>query len=124
MEFSGPASFSTKLISSRTTAREPHTASSCLVSPIMCEPVIGPRQVYLLTGTPLTNRPRDLFNLLRCVGRPAARSFLSFAKRYCDAYKNDYGWVTNGASNLEELNLLMKEVMLRRKKDEVLDLPL
>ena len=23
------------------------------------EPVIGPRQVYLLTGTPLTNRPRD-----------------------------------------------------------------
>jgi hypothetical protein len=46
-----------------------------------------------------------------------------FAKRYCDAYKNDYGWVTTGASNLEELNLLMKEVMLRRKKDEVLDLP-
>ena len=87
------------------------------------EPVIGPRQVYLLTGTPLTNRPRDLFNLLRCVGHPAARSFLSFAKRYCDAYKNDYGWVTSGASNLEELNLLMKEVMLRRKKDEVLDLP-
>jgi SWI/SNF-related matrix-associated actin-dependent regulator 1 of chromatin subfamily A len=87
------------------------------------EPVIGPRQVYLLTGTPLTNRPRDLFNLLRCVGHPAARSFLSFAKRYCDAYKNDYGWVTTGASNLEELNLLMKEMMLRRKKDEVLDLP-
>ena len=87
------------------------------------EPVVGMRQVYLLTGTPLTNRPRDLFNLLRCVGHPAARSFLSFAKRYCDAYKNDYGWVTTGASNLEELNLLMKEVMLRRKKDEVLDLP-
>src|SRR6476620_3818262 len=85
--------------------------------------VIGPRQVYLLTGTPLTNRPRDLFNLLRCVGHPAARSFLSFAKRYCDAYKNDYGWVTTGASNLEDLNLPMKEVMLRRKKDEVLDLP-
>jgi SWI/SNF-related matrix-associated actin-dependent regulator 1 of chromatin subfamily A len=87
------------------------------------EPVIGPKQVYLLTGTPITNRPRDLFNLLRCVGHPSARSFLSFAKRYCDAYQNDYGWVTTGASNLEELNLLMKEVMLRRKKDEVLDLP-
>ncbi|MHB2165625.1 DEAD/DEAH box helicase [Alsobacter sp. R-9] len=86
-------------------------------------PVIGPSQVYLLTGTPMTNRPRDLFNLLRCVGHPAARSFLSFARRYCAAYRNDYGWVTNGASNLDELNRLMKEVSLRRLKEEVLDLP-
>jgi SWI/SNF-related matrix-associated actin-dependent regulator 1 of chromatin subfamily A len=85
--------------------------------------VIGPEHVFLLTGTPMTNRPKDLFNLFRCVGHPAARSFLSFAKRYCDAYRNDYGWVTTGASNLDELNLLMKEVSIRRKKDEVLDLP-
>ena len=83
----------------------------------------APLQVYLLTGTPLTNRPRDLFNLLRAVGHPAATSFLSFAKRYCGAYRNDYGWVTDGASNLDDLNLLMKEVMLRRKKEDVLDLP-
>ena len=86
-------------------------------------PVIGPDYVFLLTGTPMTNRPKDLFNLLRCVGHPSARSFLSFAKRYCDAYRNDYGWVTTGASNLDELNLLMKEVSIRRKKEEVLDLP-
>lgn len=83
----------------------------------------APLQVYLLTGTPITNRPRDLFNLLRAVGHPSARSFLSFAKQYCGAYRNDYGWVTDGASNLGELKLLMNEVMLRRKKDEVLDLP-
>jgi SWI/SNF-related matrix-associated actin-dependent regulator 1 of chromatin subfamily A len=86
-------------------------------------PLIGPDYVFLLTGTPMTNRPKDLFNLFRCVGHPAARSFLSFAKRYCDAYRNDYGWVTTGASNLDELNLLMKEVSIRRLKDEVLDLP-
>ena len=86
-------------------------------------PVIGPEFVFLLTGTPMTNRPKDIFNLLRCVEHPAARSFLSFAKRYCDAYRNDYGWVTTGASNLDELNLLMKEVSIRRTKGEVLDLP-
>jgi SWI/SNF-related matrix-associated actin-dependent regulator 1 of chromatin subfamily A len=85
--------------------------------------LIGPEFVFLLTGTPMTNRPKDLFNLFRCVGHPASRSFLSFAKRYCDAYRNDYGWVTTGASNLDELNLLMKEVSIRRMKDEVLNLP-
>lgn len=85
--------------------------------------VTGPRLVFLLTGTPIPNRPRDLFNLLRAVGHPSARSFISFAKQYCGAYRNNYGWVTDGASNIIELNLLLKEVMLRRKKDEVLDLP-
>lgn len=83
----------------------------------------GPRLVFLLTGTPMPNRPRDLFNLLRAVGHPAARSFIAFARQYCAAYRNDHGWVTDGASNLAELNLLLKEVMLRRRKDDVLNLP-
>ena len=53
-----------------------------------------------MTGTPLTNRPRDLFPLLQLVGHPMGKSFLSFAKRYCAAYHNGYGWVSDGASNL------------------------
>lgn len=104
-------------------ARTTHCLKLLGVSDQAKTPLIGPDYVFLLTGTPMTSRPRDLFNLLRCVGHPAARSFLSFAKRYCDAYRNDFGWVTTGASNLDELNLLMKEIMLRRKKDDVLDLP-
>jgi SWI/SNF-related matrix-associated actin-dependent regulator 1 of chromatin subfamily A len=79
--------------------------------------------VYLLTGTPLTNRPRDLFVLLQLVGHPLGRSFLSFAKRYCAAEKNDYGWQTRGASNIEELTVQLHGVMLRRSKDQVLSLP-
>ena len=79
--------------------------------------------MYLLTGTPLTNRPRDLFVLLQLVGHPLGRSFLSFAKRYCAAEKTDYGWKTDGASNLEELTVQLHGVMLRRSKDQVLTLP-
>ena len=79
--------------------------------------------LHALTGTPLTNRPRDLFPLLQLVGHPMGRSFLSFAKRYCDAHHNGFGWVTTGASNLEELRVQLHGVMLRRTKDEVLDLP-
>jgi SWI/SNF-related matrix-associated actin-dependent regulator of chromatin subfamily A-like protein 1 len=79
--------------------------------------------VYALTGTPLTNRPRDLFPLLQLCGHAMAKSFLSFAKRYCAAYRSDYGWVTDGASNLAELATQLQGVMLRRTKDDVLELP-
>ena len=79
--------------------------------------------VYLLTGTPLTNRPRDLFVLLQLVGHSLGRSFLSFAKRYCAAERNDFGWQTRGASNLEELTVQLHGIMLRRSKDQVLALP-
>ena len=79
--------------------------------------------LHALTGTPLTNRPRDLFPLLQLVGHSMARSFLSFAKRYCDARHNGFGWVTDGASNLDELRVQLHGIMLRRTKDEVLDLP-
>ena len=80
--------------------------------------------VHVLTGTPLTNRPRDLFPLLQLVGHALGHSFLAFAKRYCDGHKNDYGyWVTAGVSNVAELSVQLQGIMLRRNKDEVLDLP-
>lgn len=79
--------------------------------------------VHALTGTPMTNRPRDLFPILQLVDHPLGKSFLSFAKRYCDAYKGDFGWVADGASNLDELTVQLHGIMLRRTKDEVLDLP-
>ena len=80
--------------------------------------------VHVLTGTPLTNRPHDLFPLLQLVGHALGRSFLAFAKRYCDGRKNDHGhWMTGGASNVAELAVQLQGIMLRRTKDEVLDLP-
>lgn len=79
--------------------------------------------VHCLTGTPMVNRPRDLFPLLQLVNHSLGKSFLGFAKRYCDAQKGDFGWETKGASNLDELTVQLHGTMLRRTKDEVLDLP-
>jgi SWI/SNF-related matrix-associated actin-dependent regulator of chromatin subfamily A-like protein 1 len=79
--------------------------------------------VQLLTGTPLTSRPRDLFVLLQLASHPLGRSFLAFAKRYCAAEKSEYGWKTGGASNIKELTVQLHGVMLRRSKDDVLALP-
>ena len=79
--------------------------------------------VYALTGTPLTSRPRDLFPILQLIDHPLGKSFRTFAKRYCDAYTNEYGLVATGASHIEELTVQLHGIMLRRTKDEVLDLP-
>ena len=92
--------------------------ASKLVKKIELDPV-----VHALTGTPMTNRPRDLFPLLQILDHPLGKSFLSYAKRYCEAYQGDFGLVADGASNLEELSVQLHGVMLRRTKDEVLDLP-
>ena len=92
--------------------------ASKLVKEIKGDPV-----VHALTGTPMTSRPRDLFPLLQILGHPLGKSFLSFAKRYCEAYQGDFGLVADGASNIEELTVQFHGVMLRRTKDEVLDLP-
>ncbi len=92
--------------------------ASKLVKSIQHEPI-----VHALTGTPMTNRPRDLFPLLQLMNHPLGKSFLSFAKRYCDAYQGEYGLVADGASNIEELTVQLHGVMLRRTKNEVLDLP-
>ena len=95
-----------------------HRLSMDLVKAVGDEAVI-----HLLTGTPLTSRPRDLFPLLQLVRHALGRSFISFAKRYCDGYKGEYGWVADGASNIEELTVQLHGIMLRRTKAEVLDLP-
>jgi SWI/SNF-related matrix-associated actin-dependent regulator 1 of chromatin subfamily A len=96
------------------TARASDRASAAAAHPLI---------VQLLTGTPLTSRPRDLFVLLQLVGHPLGRSFLAFAKRYCAAEKGEYGWKTGGASNIDELAVQLHGVMLRRSKDDVLALP-
>lgn len=100
-----------------------HTSQRSKLARGLVEKAPGDPAIHCLTGTPLTNRPRDLFPLLQLVKHPLGRSFYTFANRYCGAYNNGYGLVSDGASNLGELALQLQGVMLRRTKDEVLDLP-
>ena len=80
-------------------------------------------RVILLTGTPITNRPLDLFPLLRAIGHPLGDDLMRYAVRYCAAFQSEWGWDMGGASHLDELHARMGDVLLRRCKDEVLDLP-
>lgn len=73
-----------------------------------------------LSGTPM-NKAEDLWNILTWL-RVEKRSFYSFRNRYC--IMGGYGgYKVVGHKNLDELNEELNKVMLRRKKEEVLDLP-
>lgn len=78
-----------------------------------------------LSGTPIVNRPVEAWPVLAWLDPERWGNFWAYAKRYCGAYHNGWGWDFSGASNLEELNArLRKTIMLRRTKNEVLkDLP-
>lgn len=73
-----------------------------------------------LSGTPM-NKAEDLWNILTWLGIEK-RSFYSFRNAYC--VMGGYGgYKVVGHKNLESLNAELNKVMLRRKKEEVLDLP-
>jgi SWI/SNF-related matrix-associated actin-dependent regulator 1 of chromatin subfamily A len=80
-------------------------------------------RVFLLTGTPLTSRPLDLFPLLQAIEHPLGDDLMAFAGRYCAAFYTGFGWDLKGASHLDELHERLSDVLLRRVKEQVLELP-
>ena len=85
------------------------------------------KRLWLLTGTPMTSRPMNYFNLLQLIDSPVAQNWMAYAIRYCQGYQFNAGkrkvWNVSGASNLEELRDRTSRQVLRRLKTEVLDLP-
>jgi superfamily II DNA or RNA helicase len=89
-----------------------------------------------LTGTPILNRPIELYPILSFLNpkqwgslihptQEDRSKFWRFAKRYCDAQRGAWGWDLSGASNLEELQVLLRRSLLirRLKKDVLTELP-
>jgi SWI/SNF-related matrix-associated actin-dependent regulator 1 of chromatin subfamily A len=74
--------------------------------------------VLLLSGTPVVNKPKDLFPQLAIMGH--AETF-GGKKKYMDRYCEG----GNGANNLKELNFLLNKYCFfrREKKDVAKDLP-
>ena len=74
-----------------------------------------------MTGTPLMNNPMDLYIILKWLGYEK-HAFYSFKKHYC-VMGGFGGYEIVGYKNLDELQEQLDDIMLRRKKEEVLNLP-
>jgi SWI/SNF-related matrix-associated actin-dependent regulator 1 of chromatin subfamily A len=90
----------------------------------------GIARKVLLTGTPVLNRPRDLWNLLKIIDSDTWHDFFKFHKRYTNAEQKwagraGYKWDFSGASNTDELHSRLDgHQWIRRLKSDVLkDLP-
>lgn len=74
-----------------------------------------------MTGTPLMNNPLETYIILRWLGYEK-RAFYSFKGHY--AIMGGYGnYQVVGYKNLSELQERLNDIMLRRLKEDVLDLP-
>jgi len=89
------------------------------------QPIRARRRVFL-TGTPIVNRPVELWPIVRALDpNGLGSSWRRFTDRYCAPKHSRFGTDYGGAANLDELQARLREsIMVRRLKRDVLtDLP-
>lgn len=86
---------------------------------------LGRKRVFM-TGTPIPNRPIEIWPILSALAPDDFGSFKQFAYRYCDGHEEMVSetkkvFKFDGASNLEELQERLRATcMIRRLKQDVL----
>jgi SWI/SNF-related matrix-associated actin-dependent regulator 1 of chromatin subfamily A len=86
-------------------------------------------RVLALTGTPITNRPVELWPLVSSLAPDQFPRFIEYGIRYCAGHQKKIPgrqpklvWDFTGASNLGELQLKLRaSLMIRRLKADVLE---
>lgn len=89
---------------------------------MLCEDV---PHVIALSGTPLMNRPAELYPTINLVCPDEFNGFFDFGMRYCEPKKVRGEFQFKGAANLDELNQRLNDsCMVRRlKRDVLIELP-
>jgi SWI/SNF-related matrix-associated actin-dependent regulator 1 of chromatin subfamily A len=110
--------------------KEERSKRSKMVKLLCDQPSV--KSVLALTGTPVLSRPKELWHQVRCIQPQMFPNPYRFYMRYCDPHKvhtvwdqqkqkRNTAWDFSGASNLDELDRVLRDnVMIRRNKSEVL----
>ena len=83
--------------------------------------------VFLLTGTPLTNRPMNLYHILKLIDAEVTRDYHYYVEHYCDGRtmrlkSGKEITLSGGATNLDELKEKIKHIYIRRLLSEMSDM--
>lgn len=82
----------------------------------------GIPHVVMMSGTPLTSRPAELWPALNILQPGVFDAFTTYAWDYCQPRMGRRGWEYKGATNLDELHETLETTcMIRRRKVDVLD---
>jgi len=79
--------------------------------------------VICLTGTPIINKPIDIWTTIKLLKKEAEFGSVGlFMFKYCGAFHDNHGnLITDGASNIDELQVKLRSgIMIRRTKKDVL----
>lgn len=89
------------------------------------KPGIRGKRRLMLSGTPLVNRPIELWPIIHSLDPRGWPNMMKFAQRYCAAVHTRWGWDFSGASNCDELQMKLRSTMMvrRLKKDVLTELP-
>ena len=88
---------------------------------------IRPPFRFLLTGTPMTNKPMNLYYILKLIDAEVTNDYQFYIKRYCGGkqmrLKNGRTiMISKDATNLEELREKIKHVYIRRLLTDMTDM--
>lgn len=80
-------------------------------------------RITFLSGTPVSNRVNDIFAYLKLVGHELGLSQKKFNDEYTISTSGRGGERVTGGKNLQDLNMKLANFMIRKTKEECLDLP-
>lgn len=83
----------------------------------------NPKAIFLLSGTPLTNNPMNLYHILKLIDADVTADYQYYVKRYCGGtemcLRDGRTIMKMGeATNLDELRHKIKDIYIRRLADE------
>lgn len=78
------------------------------------------QRIYLLSGTPASQGPKDLWTYLNLIDPKKFSSFWAYINKYCIVIRSKFGTRIEGPKNPTKIKALLEPYMYRRRKRDVL----